>query len=390
MTDNTDSPGDWAARLMEVRGRTMALCGPLTIEDHVVQPATEVSPPKWHLGHTTWFFERFVLERYQPRYRPFDERFHPLFNSYYKAAGPHWMQAERGKLSRPTVAEIHGYRSSVDEALAELLRTPPPDPLRFLIELGIHHEQQHQELLLMDIKYILGSNPLQPRYGFAELAPLQTPATWLDFEPGIHWIGAPPGGFAFDNERPRHRVWLDRFSIASRPVTNGEFLAFIEDGGYSEPRLWLSMGWDWLNRHRINAPLYWGNSDGDRQIFTLGGPQDLDPDAPVCHVSYFEADAYARWKGCRLPTEHELEIALNAQPAPEPVWCWTSSHYSAYPGFAPFAGDIGEYNGKFMCNQFVLRGGCVATPPGHYRPSYRNFFEPHQRWMFSGIRLARP
>jgi formylglycine-generating enzyme required for sulfatase activity len=240
----------------------------------------------------------------------------------------------------------------------------------------------------MDIKYILGVNPHQPAYGFTELAADHGAARWESFEAGIYTIGASPPAFCFDNERPRHRVWLDRFALFSRPVTNGEYLEFISDGGYHDSRLWLSTGWDWVNRCRITAPLYWTPHDGGWQVYTLGGAHSIDPDAPVCHISYFEADAYARWSGGRLPTEQEFEVAV-PEPEPQAVWCWTQSHYSPYPGFEPFAGDIGEYNGKFMCGQFVLRGGCVATPRGHYRPSYRNFFEPQQRWMYSGIRLAR-
>jgi ergothioneine biosynthesis protein EgtB len=380
---------DLAARLRSVRERTCALCAPLAIEDHVVQPSPEVSPPKWHLAHTTWFFEKFVLEPRPRGYRPFDERYHPLFNSYYKSVGPHWLQAERGALSRPTVSEVHGYRRHVDEALEDGLRRGLDEALRFPLELGIHHEQQHQELLLMDIKYILGANPLQPEYGFVEFEAAPGAAQWRDFEAGIHSIGAPPGGFAFDNERPRHRVWLDGFALRPRPVTNGEFREFVEDGGYADPRLWLSAGWDWVGRQRIEAPLYWRRSDGEWTLFTLGGVRPLDPDWPVCHVSYFEADAFARWKGVRLPTEAELEVFLEAEPADQPVWCWTRSAYAPYPRFAPFPGAFAEYNGKFMCSQMVLRGGCLATPAGHGRPTYRNFFEPHQRWMFSGMRLAR-
>lgn len=378
------------ARLLSVRERTVAICAPLAIEDHVVQPIPEVSPPKWHLGHTTWFFEQFILERYHAGYRRHHDYYPLLFNSYYKSSGPHWLQPERGMLSRPTVAEVHEYRAHVDGTLIDFLQGRAPDSeLHFLVELGIHHEQQHQELLFMDIKYILGVNPSKPAYGLDEFPEQQQPSGCTDFDAGLYSIGASEAGFAFDNERPRHRVWLDRFSIDSTLVTNLEYAEFIANGGYADPSLWLSAGWDWINRHRVEAPLYWTKVDGEWQVYTLAGPGPMVPNAPVCHVSYFEADAYARWKGCRLPTEQEFEIFLNNRLEPQAVWAWTQSHYSPYPGFTPFPGNVGEYNGKFMCGQFVLRGGCFATPLGHYRPSYRNFFEPQQRWMFSGIRLAR-
>lgn len=377
-------------RLLSIRERTLDICAPLETEDLVVQPIAEVSPPKWHLGHTTWFFEKFLLERYLPDYQPVNEHYALLFNSYYKSAGRHWLQQERGALSRPTVKEIHAYRARVEAGLARLVHGLD-DEGHYLLEVGIQHEQQHQELLMMDIKYILGVNPLQPRYGQAEISGEGgLPATWISFDAGLHEIGAASEGFAYDNEYPRHKVWLNDHLMSSRLVTNREYLEFIEDGAYSDPRLWLSKGWDWVNRNRIDCPLYWHQGKaGDWREFTLDGLRPLQDDAPVCHVSYFEADAFARWRDARLPTEQEYELYLNAHSHRQQVWGWTQSHYSPYPGFRPSLPAIAEYNGKFMCNQFVLRGGCHATPPDHYRPAYRNFFEPHQRWMFAGIRLAR-
>ena len=382
-----------AARLTAVRDATPRLCEPLEAEDYAVQPLPEVSPPKWHLGHTSWFFERFLLRPYLSGYRVFDEGYGLLFNSYYKSAGPHWLQRERGVLSRPATREVLAYRRHVDDAMSALLGTARANPeVSALTEAGIQHEQQHQELLLMDIKYILGINPSMPPYAERPPAPTGRGADgWVSIEPGIHAIGAEGPGFSYDNERPRHRVWLESCEIAGALVSNAEFLDFMQDGGYSEPRLWQSKGWDWVQAQGVRAPLYWFEHDGTWQEYTLAGAAPLDGGAPVMHVSWFEAEAYARWRGCRLPTEEEYEVFLrrsSAADAPS-LWCWTRSHYSPYPGFRPFDGPLAEYNGKFMCNQFVLRGGCFATPPGHHRDTYRNFFEPQQRWMFSGIRLAR-
>lgn len=382
-----------AARLSAVRARTLQLCGPLETEDFVVQPRAEVSPPKWHLAHTSWFFEQFLLLPYLPGYRVFDEGYGLLFNSYYKSAGPHWLQGERGALSRPTVDEVLDYRRHIDAAMPALLDSAGGDPaVAGLVEAGIQHEQQHQELLLMDIKCILSVNPSMPRYAERPPAPAGCGSGgWLRIEPGIHAIGAEGPGFSYDNERPRHRVWLEPCEVAGALVSNAEFLAFVQDGGYADPRLWQSKGWDWVQAQHIRAPLYWFERDGAWHEFTLAGAAPLDGEAPVMHVSWFEAEAYARWRGCRLPTEQEYEVFLRrSPPAGGPsLWCWTQSHYSPYPGFRPFDGPLAEYNGKFMCSQFVLRGGCFATPPGHHSDTYRNFFEPQQRWMFSGIRLAR-
>jgi ergothioneine biosynthesis protein EgtB len=402
-----------------VRKQTKDICSCLTIEDHVVQPIAEVSPPKWHLAHTTWFFEELILVRFAPDYQRFNQSYGQLFNSYYKSAGQHWLQAERGNLSRPTVAEILNYREYVDQALADLMPTLEKDIELFkLLEIGLHHEQQHQELLLMDIKYILGCNPLLPNYTHSPLAKSKQPnGRWFNFEEKIFPIGNDGSLFSFDNETPRHNTYIQSFSICSNTVSNGEFLNFIKAGGYKTPKLWLSLGWDWLNAGNIQHPLYWQKQNNIWYEYTLHGLQELDLNAPVTHISYFEADAYANWRGARLPTEQELEIYLSEAASNEgkydigrelekitssnilqpnsvsahtgQVWCWSKSQYESYPGYLPYKGQLAEYNGKFMCNQFVLKGGCIATPQGHYRHSYRNFYAPEQRWMFSGIRLAK-
>jgi ergothioneine biosynthesis protein EgtB len=396
------------ARFRSTRTRTAQICRPLEIEDYVTQPVAEVSPPKWHLGHTTWFFEELLLVAFLPDYCRFNEGSRLLFNSYYKSAGKHWLQGERGNLSRPTVAQVLDYRRHVDAHIVELLeRFSNHREIQNLVDIGLHHEQQHQELLFTDIKYILGVNPLQPVYSTTPL-PERPPVTdnWMAFPDGLFEIGFDGDGFAYDNEKPRHRCYLQGFDISRNHVTNAEFMAFIEDGGYTNHRYWLSDGWDWVCENRVRSPLYWQQQGDGWSEFTLHGKQPLAANAPVTHVSYYEADAYARWKGCRLPTEQEFEVFLDKTPEKEtanselyhPIiadaaagqaWCWTSSHYSPYPGYRAFEGLLEEYNGKFMCNQFVLRGGCIATPPGHFRNSYRNFFKPHQRWMFSGIRLAK-
>ena len=406
-----------AERYRVVRARTRALAAPLSAEDQVVQSMTDASPTKWHLAHTTWFFETFILRDHAPAYRPFDARFHYLFNSYYEAEGPRHPRAERGLLTRPTLEAVHAYRAHVDEGMDALLAGSgarlAEEGLARLVELGLNHEQQHQELLLMDIKHVLSRNPLRPAYApptGARAAKAQ-PLRWSSFAGGIHAIGHDGRGFCFDNETPRHRVWLEDFRLASRPVNNAEYLAFIEDGGYREPRWWLADGWQAVQEHRRRAPLYWFEEDGRWREFTLHGAQALDPAAPVVHVSYYEADAFAAWAGKRLPTEAEWEVAATSEPcAPDAdefrlhpiaaqegdglqqmtggVWEWTSSPYTAYPGFRPAPGAVGEYNGKFMVNQWVLRGGCCVTPVGHVRPTYRNFFYPHQSWPFTGIRLA--
>ena len=404
-------PGDkqsWIDHYVSVRNYSLLICEKLAVEDFAVQPTAEVSPPKWHLGHTSWFFEELILRKNQPNYCRFDDSFPQLFNSYYKSAGKHWLQAERGHLSRPTVAQISEYRSHVDQAMIRLIdRYNFDEATLALLDIGLQHEQQHQELLLMDIKFILGANPLRPVYTDSPLplSPLVT-TKWCSFDEGIYDIGAEDDGFQFDNETPRHKTYIHAFAISDALVTNGEFLEFINDGGYQQAKLWLSMGWDWLHENHKKHPLYWYQKDKQWFEFTLHGPQPLDMNAPVAHISYYEANAYAMWRGCRLPTEQEFELYLrqvdrsnaenntvchphNANMSAGQLWCWTQSHYSPYPGYQPYQGMLEEYNGKFMCNQFVLRGGCVATPPGHYRPTYRNFYQPHQQWMFSGIRLAK-
>jgi len=400
-----------------VRQQTEHICSPLAPEDHVIQTMPDVSPPKWHLAHVTWFFETFLLGPHLPGYTPFHPRFHHLFNSYYEGVGNPFPRPRRGLLARPTVAEILHYRAFVDRAVEQLIETTDENHwprIEFLVTLGLNHEQQHQELLLTDIKHIFASNPLRPAYRAllptVDLA--APPFEWLEYEGGLTEIGHEGPGFAFDNETPRHPVWLAPFRLASRPVTNGEFLGFVEEGGYRRSELWLSDGWKRVQQEGWTAPLYWEREEGLWWEMTLGGPRHLDLEAPVCHVSLYEADAYARWAGCRLPTEAEWEHAaaplpvggnlqssghlqpMAAAEADGPlqiygdVWEWTRSPYAPYPGYHPLEGALGEYNGKFMCSQMVLRGGSCATPDDHVRASYRNFFYPGDRWQFSGLRLA--
>lgn len=376
---------------VEVRQSTIEICRPLVTEDYVVQPIPQVSPPKWHLAHTTWFFEEMILVPFLENYKRFNDNFNLLFNSYYKAAGKHWLQAERGQLSRPTVSEIKNYRQYVEDFIEKLLNMGTQnEKVLFLLELGIHHEQQHQELLLMDIKYILGTNIELPTYRETELAKAsKLKVEWFSIDEGVYEIGHKDKGFSYDNELPCHKSYLQKSEIRTGLITNGEYLEFIESRGYEKAELWLSLGWDWVNDNDVKAPLYWIKKDEKYFEFTLNGIRELDLNAPVAHISYFEADAFSRWSGHRLPTEQELEIFESKSQIKGELWCWTSSHYSPYPGFKNFEGAIGEYNGKFMCNQFVLRGGCSATPKNHYRETYRNFYPPHERWMFSGIRIAR-
>jgi ergothioneine biosynthesis protein EgtB len=371
-----------------VRATTLALAAPLTIEDQLVQPFADASPTKWHLAHTTWFFEELVLGDVR-----FDPAFRFLFNSYYEAIGPRVDRARRGLLSRPSHERVLAYRADVDARIERALATGALDPTALArLELGLHHEQQHQELLLTDAKAVLAAHPQRPPYR-SELASgpsavTDAPLRWREIGGGLVEIGAPATGFAFDNERPRHRTYLEPFALASRPITNGEVLGFIAEGGYREPRLWLSDGWQVVQREDWRAPLYW-NDDGT--LYGLGGDRVIDRGDTACHLSYYEADAIARWLGARLPTEAEWEVAA-ASSAPErvgEVWEWTSSAYAPYPGFRPLAGALAEYNGKFMSGQYVLRGGSCLTPRGHVRASYRNFFPPTARWQMTGARLAR-
>jgi ergothioneine biosynthesis protein EgtB len=404
-----------------VRRLTDSLSRPLATEDMVVQSMPSASPTKWHLAHTTWFFETFVLTGNLPGYEQFDRAFGFLFNSYYNAVGPQYARPHRGVLSRPTVEAVREYRQYVDEAMGRLFsagESPLPAELVPVIELGIHHEQQHQELLLTDIKHAFGSNPLRPVY-VARDAGVVAPApdlNWIEMEAGVQRIGHEIDAFSFDNETPGHRVFLEAFALADRLVTCDEYLAFIEDDGYRRPDLWLSAGWDVVRERGWQAPLYWERAEEDWQLMTLAGMRALEASEPVCHVSFYEADAYARWAGARLPTEFEWEAAARDNvpagnfvesgrfhPASAPpsgdlpvprqmfgdVWEWTGSQYRPYPGYEPPEGALGEYNGKFMSNQFVLRGGSCATPQTHIRTTYRNFFPPDARWQFSGIRLAR-
>ena len=377
--------------LLEVRRRSEALIQPLEPEDLGLQGMADASPPKWHLAHTTWFFETFLLQPHLAGHQPCDSRWSYQFNSYYEAVGDRHPRPERGLLSRPGINEILDWRHRVDTGLSHLLEAPS-DALRGLAELGLHHEQQHQELLLMDLLDGFSRQPLEPCYASeADLKCSVQTAEWLACDEGLVEVGHSGGGFHFDNESPRHRVWLDRFELCSDLVSNRDYLAFIADGGYQRPELWMSEGWSRCREEGWQAPRYWRH---DNEEFTLAGRQPLDPEAPVRHVSWFEADAFARWSGARLPSEAEWEHARvmagdALHHAHGVLWQWTSSPYRPYPGFTPPAGAIGEYNGKFMSSQFVLRGSCWLTPPGHGRDSYRNFFPPASRWMASGIRLAR-
>jgi ergothioneine biosynthesis protein EgtB len=380
-------------RYMAIRARTEQLAASLSDEDQCVQSMPDASPVKWHRAHTTWFFEQFVLAALMPSYRVFNPDFAYLFNSYYDAVGPRHGRANRGLLTRPSAERIGAFRAHVDAAMLALLARPPSGAAA-LVELGLHHEQQHQELLLTDMLHAFAQNPLLPPVlpGWVEPAAVAGQTQWVECAGGMVQIGHSGGGFCFDNEAPLHCVYLPPYSLASRLVRNGEWRDFIVDGGYRTPSLWMSDGWGCAQAGGWSAPLHWHTRDGEWQQMGLGGPRPLDADAPLRHVSWYEADAFARWAGARLPTEAEWEASWSHADIDEltsHVWQWTASAYSPYPGYRPAAGAIGEYNGKFMINQMVLRGGSLATPPGHLRRSYRNFFHPDKRWQFSGVRLAR-
>ena len=412
----SDLPAAYAA----VRATTERLAAPLSAEDQTVQSMADVSPTKWHRAHVTWFFETFVLGALEPAYRPFNDEFAYIFNSYYEALGDRHPRSERGLISRPGIDDVARYRAAVDQSMDSFMRRDHEPFVRDLVTLGLHHEQQHQELLLMDIKHVLSRNPLRPTYlprpdGTGTGTPPK--AGWIEHDGGITEIGHDGRGFGFDNEFPRHRVHLSPYSLADRPVTCGEWMSFMEDDGYARPEFWLSDGWAVVMNQGWQAPLYWfpdPEGTGRWHQFTLSGPRPVDPDEPVCHLSYYEADAYAHWTGMRLPTEAEWESVAThhrqgdnflgnfpgeGPPHPRPalstnalfgdVWEWTSSAYTPYPGFRAAPGAVGEYNGKFMVSQYVLRGGSCATPPGHTRTTYRNFFPPGARWAFSGLRLAQ-
>jgi ergothioneine biosynthesis protein EgtB len=378
-------------RLLETRERTEKICQPLQTEDYVIQPVVDVSPPKWHLGHTTWFFEEFILGPHYPGYQIFHEDFSFVFNSYYETVGKRVLRPDRGNLSRPSVREVYNYRHYVTAHLKDLFTSGKADDFRELLEIGIQHEQQHQELLITDIKYILGNNPLFPAYGehgIDEHPRKDTQTHWIAMAGDIYEIGFRGEGFCFDNELGRHQVLLQDYEIASSPVTNQSMLDFLADGGYTQFDLWHAEGWDWVRGEGIKAPLYWHHIGGKWHYYTLSGLEPVDPAAPLAHISYYEAYALAQWKGCRLPTEFEWEAAQSVLNWGD-RWEWTESAYLPYPGYRKASGALGEYNGKFMVNQKVLRGASAATAPGHSRGSYRNFFHPHLRWQFTGLRLAR-
>ena len=373
-----------------VRKLSEEICAPLEKEDYVVQPVVDVSPPKWHLGHTTWFFETFVLKPYLSGYQEFDPQYNYVFNSYYETKGARVVRTDRGNLSRPSVDDVYHYRSYVDREMTRWLVSGQSDMgVAEIIVLGLQHEQQHQELLYTDIKYILGHNPLFPLYKHQKSDQQERNATdFLTIQEGGYAIGFEGEGFCFDNEMDRHKVYLNEYRISRSLVSNGEYLEFMNDGGYRDFKFWHAEGWDWVKSKTVSAPLYWHFIDGKWMHYTLSGLQQIPYSEPVCHISYFEAAAFAAWKGMRLPTEAEWEVAADHCNWGK-RWEWTNSAYLPYPGYKRAAGAVGEYNGKFMINQMVLRGSSVATPADHSRKTYRNFFHPQHQWQFTGIRLAK-
>ena len=402
-------------RFKRIRAQSLKLTDPLQIEDFVCQPVVDVSPPKWHLGHSSWFFENFILSKYKQDYQLYNPDFNFIFNSYYESQGSRILRNKRGGLNRPSTEKIIAFRKHVDEEIEKLMNTSSEfDDLFYqFMELGLQHEQQHQELLLTDIKYIFADNPLLPAYRDYQMpVNKQAEQNWLDIEEGVYQIGYSGDAFSFDNEREQHKVFLHAYQISNRLVTNGEYLQFMADGGYENYEFWLSEGWDWVKQNRSNAPLYWLKEEGDWYTFELNGLQKMRIEDPLCHINYYEADAFARWKGKRLPTEAEWEVAAlhfgdlensasfsewnipqSQTQANHPnfyggLWEWTSSDYAPYPHYKQAEGALGEYNGKFMVNQKVLRGGSCATPKSHFRPTYRNFFHPQLQWQFCGLRLA--
>ena len=411
------TPTHLVTQYLAVRKQTERICEPLMVEDYVVQPMPDVSPPKWHIGHVTWFFETFILVPHKKDYRVFNEKYPFVFNSYYEAAGARILRTNRGNLSRPNVQDIYKYRAYVDSHMEEWLsETVMTKELHDLVTIGLNHEQQHQELLFSDIKYILGNNPLFPKYKDAQPSPIISELTndWLSIQQGKYTIGYQGNDFYYDNEKGVHQVFLPDFQVQDRLVTNGEFIEFIEAGGYQQYQHWLSSAWSWVKENQVSAPMYWYKIEGEWHQYKLSGLQKVNPYEPVTHVSFFESDAFARWKGKRLPTEFEWEVICNhyapviseaanfsddgyLHTIPQQkdnnqlygdVWEWTNSSYLPYPYYAKVDGALGEYNGKFMIDQMVLRGGSCATPRNHIRPTYRNFFPTHSRWQFMGFRLA--
>ena len=376
-------------KYITIRKFTEQICAPLETEDYVAQPIVDVSPPKWHIGHVTWFFETFILKQFSPDYKEFDPNYNFVFNSYYETVGARVIRTDRGNLSRPTVADIYKYRKYVDESMKSFLALPISKEIEEILVLGFNHEQQHQELLLTDIKYILGNNPLFPAYdkSFQSKKISNHDTNFIEIPAGIFEIGYQGSGFCFDNELKRHKVYLEDFKISKSLVTNGEYLEFIIDGSYENFAYWHADGWAWVKENQVKSPMYWYIIDGEWHAYTFAGLQKLALEEPLNHISYYEAFAFASWKGMRLPTEFEWEIAAT-QFEWGKRWEWTESAYLPYPGFSKAPGAIGEYNGKFMVNQKVLRGASDVTSPGHSRITYRNFFQPNLRWQFTGIRLA--